>query len=87
MQGQKIQKDRIKAIGGIALVVAVLIAVAAAFFFINLEERKRAQPPEFLTFTGNRISAAAPQGGPLFEREGGRELELGGNFVTGNLKR
>ena len=42
---------------------------------------------EFLTFTGNRISAAAPQGGPLFEREGGRELELGGNFVTGNLKR
>ncbi|PZO88414.1 MAG: hypothetical protein DI626_01815 [Micavibrio aeruginosavorus] len=52
MQGQKIQKDRIKTIGGIALLVCALLAIAAAFFLINLEERKRVQPPEFLTFTG-----------------------------------
>ncbi len=50
-EGHSIQKDRIKTIGVIALVAFALIAVAASIFFINLEDRKRVQPPEFLTFT------------------------------------
>lgn len=51
-QGHSTKTDRIRTAGGIALAAVLLFAVAAAVFYIRLEERKRTQPPEFLVFTG-----------------------------------